>query len=164
MKMWVSWSTGALLYLTAVATHLLAASLTYKNVSNLLKTKKNELWFYECNFIIQRPPTCFRYSCGHLDGGKCKTVNIFIVYRDHSGVKLIQFWLIFRLNGRTAMGTKYYKLKIAVWSVVLWNELHSRLYGGLWSRLISVGVVCTVHYLDLESSLWTMSDVSGQVI
>jgi len=51
------------------------------------------------------------------------------------------------------MSTKYYELKIAVWSVVLYNEVHSRLYGRLWSRLISVRVVCTVDYLEPESSL-----------
>jgi len=39
---------------------------------------------------------------------------------------------MFPLNGRAAKSTKYYKLKIAVWSAVLWNEVHSRLYGGLW--------------------------------
>jgi len=77
----------------------------------------------------------------------------FIVYRDHSRVKIIRFWLIFRLNSRTAMSTKYYTLKIAVLSVVLRSEVHSRLYGGLWSRLISVVVVCTVDYVELESSV-----------
>ena len=30
---------------------------------------------------------CFGHSCGHLQGGKCKNTNIFIVCWDHSMVK-----------------------------------------------------------------------------
>jgi hypothetical protein len=43
---------------------------------------------------------------GHFEGGKCKNKNTFIVYWDHSTVKIIQFWLKFRLNCRTVMGIK----------------------------------------------------------
>jgi len=33
-------------------------------------------------------------------------------------------------------------LKI-IWSGVLWSDVHSRLCGKLWSRLVRNGVVCT---------------------
>jgi len=47
--------------------------------TEVIKETKNSLWVYEFNFILQRTPTCFGHSCGHLQGGKCKSKNIFIV-------------------------------------------------------------------------------------
>ena len=43
------------------------------------------LWTF---FIIQQPP-CFSHSCGHLQGGKCKNMNIFIECCDHSTDRII---------------------------------------------------------------------------
>ena len=62
---------------------------------NLLKRPTEAFCLHECNFITQRPPTCFGHTSGRLQGGKNKNKNIFIVCRDHSAVKLIQFWLFF---------------------------------------------------------------------
>jgi len=36
--------------------------------------------------------------------------NIFIMWR----LKIVQYWLKFRLNGKTVMTIKYFKLKIVV--------------------------------------------------
>jgi hypothetical protein len=49
----------------------------------------------------------FGHSCGHLQGGKCKNTNMFIVCQCHPTVKIIQICLKFRLNGKTVMSIKY---------------------------------------------------------
>jgi hypothetical protein len=60
--------------------------------TNIIKVHKciPVLWMY---FITQKPPTCFRHSCGHLQGGTCKNINIFIVCQGHCTFKTIRFWL-----------------------------------------------------------------------
>lgn len=46
--------------------------------------------------------------------------------RDHYTVKIIQFSLKFLINGETVVSVKYQKLKIVVWSVVLWSDVRRR--------------------------------------
>jgi len=49
-----------------------------------LKRQQMHFKFYECNFITQRPPTCFDYSCGHLQGGRSKNKRMLMLCRYHT--------------------------------------------------------------------------------
>jgi hypothetical protein len=37
--------------------------------------------------MTQWPPTCFRISCGHLQGGNSKNIHILIMFWGHYTVK-----------------------------------------------------------------------------
>jgi hypothetical protein len=45
----------------------------------------------------------------------------------------------FRLIGTTVVSIKYYKLKKVVWSVVLWNDVHSKY---VWWLVVQISERC----------------------
>jgi hypothetical protein len=56
----------------------------FQNTQTLFIRPTYALWFYECNFTTQWPWTCFGYSSGHLQDGKSKSINMFIICHNHS--------------------------------------------------------------------------------
>jgi hypothetical protein len=70
-----------------------------------LERATNALWIYECDCI-----RCFDHSCGHLQGGKGENTNVFIVFQDHSTVKIVT--VVSRIPDKWSniVECKYFKL------------------------------------------------------
>jgi hypothetical protein len=67
-------------------TRLRACWSMHWSLKCVLKGPTNVPFFYGCNVIVLWSPTCFGYSCGHLQGGQEKNTHVIKMFLNHSTV------------------------------------------------------------------------------
>jgi hypothetical protein len=131
----------------------------------ILKKPTNAFWFYKCNFITKWLPICFGHSCDHIQGGNTRNTNIFIMYRDHSTVRIHIVLLKFPIKWKNGDQSK---ILDAVWFCgVMYIEVHMVEHGPscsqcilfhrlpIWSTVHHMYFLCTVnHWTTLHTTIF----------